>query len=119
MRGDRVVISVVLLCCVVFFWSRYNLSNGSVAKQLSGHVSLPMGIWVSSERLSKCPTSGSAWNRLKRAASEPVSFPNLSKQHSKANVQIMAKALIYTKTGEERYRKEVISACMMIMGTER
>ena len=27
--------------------------------------------------------------------------------------------MIYTKTGEERYRKEVISACMMIMGTER
>ena len=118
MRGCRAAISVVLLCCVVFFSSRYNLSNGSVAKQLSSHVSLPMGIWVSSESLAKCPTSGAAWDRFKRAASEPVSFPNLSKQHSRANTQIMAKALIYTKTGEERYRKEIISACMMIMGTE-
>ncbi len=116
MKGDRAVASIALLFCFVLFGS-YK-SNGN-AEQLPRRISLPVGIWVSSERLTKCPTSGSAWNRLKKAASEPVSFLALDKQHSRANVQIMAKALVYAKTGEERYRKEVVSACMMIIGTER
>jgi hypothetical protein len=44
--------------------------------------------------------------------------PDLSDPDAATNVQVMAKALVYRRTGEEPYRQEVITACRGVIGTE-
>jgi len=64
------------------------------------------------------PTAGSAWDNLKRAADRPIGHPDLSNQDDPTNVLVMAKALVYARTGEQHYRDAVIKACMQAIGTE-
>ncbi|MDI3325744.1 alginate lyase family protein [Pontibacterium granulatum] len=75
-------------------------------------------IWISSERLKALPVAGVAWDEVKAAANQPMGLPDLSNQNDPTNVMVLAKALVYARTGEERYRDEVISACMLAIGTE-
>lgn len=77
------------------------------------------GIWLSSDEALRLPASGAAWQNLKANADKPAGHPNLSNQDDSANVRIMAKALVYARTGEEVYREEVINACMDVIGTEQ
>lgn len=86
---------------------------------LHRNTKLPDGVWISPEKVKSLPTSGRAWERLKEAADEPMAMPDLSEQHSKANVKTLAKALVYVRTGEEAYREEVITACNLIPGSQR
>lgn len=76
------------------------------------------GIWTSAAELSQLPMSGPAWNSLKAEADEPTGTPNLSNQDDPVNVRVMAKALVYARTGIASYRNDVIQACMDAMGTE-
>ena len=75
-------------------------------------------IWIDKQRLLNLPVSGSAWENLVAAAHKPVSRPNLSDQDDKTNVRVLAQALVYARTGEESFRKSVITACMSAIGTE-
>ena len=76
------------------------------------------GILISSSQLRALPTSGGAWDALKRAADAPAGRPNLADMNQENNVQILAKALVYARTGTPSYRAEVISALRSAMGTE-
>ncbi len=76
------------------------------------------GLWVDGSRLASLPTSGEPWENLLRAAGRPTSSPDLSDRSDAANVHVLAKALVYGRTGDERYRREVVAACMAAMGTE-
>ncbi|MBF0448481.1 MAG: alginate lyase family protein [Magnetococcales bacterium] len=76
------------------------------------------GIWISPADIARLPTTGKAWQALKKAADSRLPTPNLSDQEDMANVQVMAKALVYARLGEERYRQEVIQACLDAIGTE-
>jgi len=87
------------------------------------HVYLPVvtqqvaptkGIWISKDELSRLPTSGSAWDWLKAAADQDTGLPTLSDQESNANVLILAKALVYARTGERHYQNEVVAALRII-----
>lgn len=98
----------VLLSALVYL---ANPLGGSLA-----HASL--GIWISQEDLIRLPTHGRAWRNLKSAAGSRVARPDLSDKDDPVNVVIMAKALVYARTGEEKYRIEVIDACMDAIGTE-
>jgi hypothetical protein len=92
--------------------------EGGPGPELHSSFTFPYsGIWVSREALSQLPVSGPAWERLKRAADEPIARPDLSDQDSEVNVHVLAKALVYARTGDPNYRDEVISACMLAMGT--
>lgn len=53
------------------------------------------------------------------AADAQMQKPDLSNQDDPTNVQVLAKALVYARTGLEAYRTDVIRACMAAMGTER
>ncbi|MCX6048177.1 MAG: alginate lyase family protein [Chloroflexi bacterium] len=72
------------------------------------------GIWVSSEELAKLPTSGLAWETLQAAADNPTELPTLSDQESKANTTVLAKALVFARTGKEQYRTQVVEALKII-----
>jgi uncharacterized repeat protein (TIGR02543 family) len=77
------------------------------------------GIWTSAEELRGLPISGASWENLKAEADTPTGTPNLSDQNDSVNVRVLAKALVYARTGEAKYRNEVIDACMAARGTER
>ncbi|MFQ5628170.1 MAG: carboxypeptidase regulatory-like domain-containing protein [bacterium] len=77
------------------------------------------GIWISREEIAKLPTSGKAWQNVKSAADENTGTPDISDQNDPTNVRVMAKALVYARTGDERYRQDVIDACMAAIGTEK
>ncbi len=73
-----------------------------------------IGIWISSEELAKLPTSGPAWKNLKEAADENAGTPDLSNQNDKTNVLILAKALVFARTGEAKYRDQVMEALQVL-----
>ena len=76
------------------------------------------GIVVSSSELRALPISGAAWDALKRAADASAGAPNLADLNQDTNVLVLAKALVYARTGTPAYRAEVISALRSVMGTE-
>ena len=76
------------------------------------------GIWISRDEIKALPMSGTAWNALKKQADQPAGTPLLSNQDQNNNVYILAKALVYVRTGVSSYRDSVVKACMAAIGTE-
>lgn len=76
------------------------------------------GIWMTREELALLPTRGPAWDRLLRAANATAGIPNVANQDEAVHKTVFAKALVYGRTGNERYRTEVRAACMAAIGTE-
>lgn len=77
------------------------------------------GIWISAAEVLQLPTTGASWNDMKAEADLPAAAPNLSDQEDSLNVRVLAKALVYARTGLASYRDEVVQACMAVMGTEQ
>ena len=77
-----------------------------------------VGIWTSAAEISKLPVTGLTWNNLKAGADAPIGKPNLADNEDSVNVAILAKALVYARTGNEAYRQAVITGCMQAIGTE-
>jgi hypothetical protein len=75
-------------------------------------------IWISDSEITRLPSSGTYWNALLSEANQSTASPNLSDQNDRTNVTVLAKALVYVKTGQVQYRNEVIQACMDAMETE-
>ncbi len=76
------------------------------------------GIWISRAALRALPTAGPAWDALRAAAEREPGVPTLCDQDSNDNVRTLAKALVYARTGEERYRVEVRRNVLGAIGTE-
>lgn len=76
------------------------------------------GIWISRDEVRRLPMSGIHWENLLNHANRDAGMPDLSDQNQWNNVYVLAKALVYARTGEERYRQEVIQQCMAAIGTE-
>ncbi|MHC4099461.1 MAG: alginate lyase family protein [Planctomycetota bacterium] len=77
------------------------------------------GIWISWDEIAELPMAGSAWESLLEEANQPVGIPDISFNGDDVDVRVMAKALVYARTGDEWYREEVIDACMAALGTEQ
>lgn len=120
-----------LLCLVVFFLLSLVSSSPTLsAENGSGKVYLPLmssnaiampaagEMWISAARLASLPTSGPAWNNLINAAQEDTNFPDIGDQDDDTDVYILAKALIYARTGQVHYRNEVVAVIAAAMGTE-
>jgi hypothetical protein len=75
-------------------------------------------MWISAPTLANLPTSGSGWNNVLNAAQENTNSPNMSDQNDDTDIYILAKALVYARTGQLQYRNEVIAAITSAMGTE-
>lgn len=76
------------------------------------------GIWISSAEIASLPTSGSSWDNMLRAAQQNTGSPNISNQDDNTDVYVMAKALVYARTGETRYRDDVVKALRAAIGSE-
>ena len=77
-----------------------------------------IGIWVCPTDLINLPPAGEAWTRMKRYADQPFIMPELSNQDDMADVETLARALVYAKTGETSYRDRTVQAIMGAIGTE-
>jgi hypothetical protein len=75
------------------------------------------GIWISAADLRALPTSGSAWNRLLDQANRSCSTPDLEDIADAANVCVMAKALVFARTGSPTYRLAVVDALWDVVGS--
>jgi hypothetical protein len=87
----------------------------------AGDVTPPMrgdGMWLSREEIMALPMSGEAWENVLGAANASAGAPDLSDQDQDNNVLVLARALVYVRTGDERYRTEVRAACLDAMETE-
>ena len=76
------------------------------------------GRWLSPVKIMDLPTAGPAWSNVWDAAQQNTSAPDASDQDDKTNVYMLAKALVYARTGQIRYRDEVAAAIAAVMGTE-
>lgn len=76
------------------------------------------GIWISQAEILALPTSGAAWNDMKTNADANAGAPTVCDGTSNNNVLVLAKALVYARTGVEGYRTAVRQDVMGIIGTE-
>jgi hypothetical protein len=76
------------------------------------------GLWISHAEIVRLPMSGPAWERLLQTADAPADSPNVALQDQMNDVQIMAKALVYVRTGNESYRDQVVDNIRRAQGTE-
>lgn len=86
----------------------------AVVFSLACGVAQAQSIWVTRARIDQLPASGTAWTSLRNRAAASCSTPNLSNQDDGANVCVMAKALVFAKTGDVLMRDGVISALRSI-----
>ncbi|WP_051218991.1 alginate lyase family protein [Oceanobacter kriegii] len=75
-------------------------------------------LWIDADELNSLPTSGTAWENMLEAAEEKTRGGNLADQDDQTNTNVLAKALIYARTGDEDIRKDVIKSVMNIRGSE-
>lgn len=77
------------------------------------------GIWISSAEIAALPDTGPAWERLKKTADEPLGKPDLKNQDDDSNIRILARALVFARTGIEHYRLEALEGILAAVGTEQ
>src|SRR3989344_2387410 len=111
-KGKILIVLAALAFIVVGF---YLSKRVTVEKQES--EAAPSGIWISQAEVQALPMSGSAWNGIKSAADSNCSTPDLANQDDAANVCVMAKALVFTRTGVARYRTDVTTALGSIINS--
>src|SRR5690242_7544497 len=75
------------------------------------------GIWITQSELLARPMSGTAWNALLSAANKSCTTPDLSNQDDMANVCVMAKALVFARTGNATYRAPVLTALRSVINS--
>jgi hypothetical protein len=76
------------------------------------------GIWMSAGELAKLPTSGAGWSNVVKWAQESISQPNLSDPLDATEAAVVARALVYARTGQGQYREQVVAAINAVIGTE-
>jgi hypothetical protein len=81
-------------------------------------TTVPTGIWISNTELAQLPMSGTAWTQLKAAADGSLGTPKISDQDSNHDVNTLAVALVYARTGNAAYRTKAANAIMSAVGTE-
>jgi hypothetical protein len=75
------------------------------------------GIWISPEELAALPTYGTAWENVKAKAESDCGPVDLANQDQPNNVCILAKALVFARTGAEPYRTGTIAALQSIVSS--
>jgi hypothetical protein len=105
MTSLRALVSILVVSPIL-------ASCGGSVRQVSA------AIWMTRAEIQALPMSGPAWNALKEQADMPAGIPDLSDQDQYNDVYVLAKALVYARTGNESYRTEVRQNCMAAIDTE-
>ena len=73
------------------------------------------GIWTSVKELTDKPKSGPAWQVLFEGAQQKTLRPNLADQNDHTGVFVLAKAIVYVKTGNEKYKSEALQTIQRLV----
>ncbi len=76
------------------------------------------GIWIHPNELRALAVEGPAWAALEKTARRATTAPDLADPNTRTNVAILARALVYARTGDTRERDAVLEALHRVMGTE-
>jgi hypothetical protein len=66
-----------------------------------------IGMWISTSELMDLPTSGAAWDKMRTAANGSWGTPDLKDQNNKHDINTLAGALVYARTGDTSLRSKV------------
>ncbi len=102
----------------------YDVLLGLLGREVGAAVCGPPvppggGIWTSRAELARLPMAGPAWRQLKAAADAGLGKAEIANQNSNHDVRTLAAALVYARTGDERYRAKAADAVMAAIGTEQ
>lgn len=75
-------------------------------------------VWVGADDLRSLPVSGAAYAAVKSAADGSFDTPDVADQNSDHDVDTLAAALVFARTGVEGYRSKVNAAISGAIGTE-
>lgn len=81
-------------------------------------AALEPGIWLTPEEVAQLPTHGDAWRGLEQVAEEKMGHADLSDQDSEHDIHVLAAALVYARTGEQRFRDKAAAGIMDAVDTE-
>jgi len=109
-------LSLLIVICLTLTPLGFNPPAAQAAAQSA--QSPYRSIWLSQHDLAALPTSGTAWNNLLKAADANPGPANVSDQNSDHDVMVLAKALVYARTGAPQYRTQVIDQLRKALGTE-
>ena len=77
-----------------------------------------IGIWTSAKEVANIPMDNCAWDKLRNAAdSADPDGATVSDQNSNNNAQILASAIVYSRTDIQEYRNKVIYAIEKLVST--
>jgi hypothetical protein len=76
-------------------------------------------MWISRAEVEQLPVQGIAWENVKAAAEGDLGAPKISDQNSNHDVNTLAVALVYARTGDRQYREKAADAIWSAVGTER
>jgi hypothetical protein len=110
---------------VMSYRSGGGASEGSLSNLANGHTSAPVvtqqhaatGVWISRSEIAQLPMSGSAWTNLLAAANSSCGWVDLADQDQSTNVCVLAKALVFARTGTTSYRSAVVTAISQIVSS--
>jgi len=94
-----------------------NVASGRTASATAVAQSSDAGIWISPAEVARLPTSGPAWTYLLSEANQACGRVDLSDQEQRTNVCVMAKALVFARTGTRTYRSDVVTAINQIVSS--
>jgi Alginate lyase len=76
------------------------------------------GIWISKAELRRLPERGAAWRALEAMAEDKMGHARLASKDDNHDVKVLAAALVYARTGEERFRRKARAGVMDAVGSE-
>ncbi|HET9522525.1 MAG TPA: DNRLRE domain-containing protein [Candidatus Limnocylindrales bacterium] len=88
------------------------VSKAATATATGGFALMPRA------ELMALPMSGPGWSNLLSYANKTPASPNLSDQNDPNDVVAFAKALVYARTGDTKYRDDVVAMLKAAVGTE-
>lgn len=92
-----------------------NIAQATTATPSSSDSEFSRGLWLDPATIAALPTSGSAWDNVLNQANGSCGSVDLSDQTQSNNVCILAKALVFARTGITTYRSDVVSAIREIV----
>jgi len=97
-------------------WSEIGDDAGVAATEgfSSSDLEGSRGLWLNQAEIAALPTFGSAWSNVLNEANGSCGYVDLSDHNQRTNVCVLAKALVFARTGVTSYRSDVVGAIQQI-----